>query len=83
MKLRLKLGAVVRLHDVHAKRQPPHDVVDELDGRALVARVVHLEHPNARAIVDGGELIEPLPGARNALEELHVQLQPVAWLGFS
>ena len=79
-KLGLELGAVVGLHDVHAERQPPQDVVDEADRRALVAGVVDLEHANARAVVDGRELIEALSGARDPLEELHVHLQAVARL---
>jgi hypothetical protein len=78
----LELGAVIRLYDVDPEREPPQDLVDELDRRRLIAGVIHLEHANARAIVDGGELKEPLPGPWNALEELHVQLQPVAGLGF-
>ena len=41
----------------------------------LVARVEDLEHADARAVVDGRELVEALPAARNALEELHIHLQ--------
>jgi hypothetical protein len=52
VKLRLELGPVVGLHDVDAKRQPPDDFVGELDGRRLVAPVVDLEHPDARAVVE-------------------------------
>ena len=47
----------------------------------LVAAVVDLEHPDAGAVVDGRELIQAPPGTRDALEELDVHLQPVAWLG--
>ena len=36
------------------ERQAPEDFVDKLDRRALIAGIVHLEHSNARAIVDGG-----------------------------
>jgi hypothetical protein len=82
VELRLKLSAVVRLHHVDAERQPVPDVVDESDGGALVARVVDLQHANPGAIVNGGELIEPLAGAGDPLEELHVQLESVAWQRF-
>ena len=49
-------------------------------GGRLVARVIHLEHRNPRAIVNGGELKQPFLGARDPLEEFHVHLQPVTWL---
>ena len=46
----------------------------------LRAGVVDLQHADARAVVDGGELVEPLARPRNALEELHVHLQSMARL---
>ena len=60
VELRLKLGAVVGLHHVHAKRQSTDVLVDELHGRALVARVVDLQDANSRAIVNGRELVPEL-----------------------
>src|SRR6185503_9748040 len=79
VELRLELGAVIGLHDVDPKRQTPPHVVDESDRHALVARVVNLEDANPSAIIDRGELVQPLARPRNALdEELHVQLQSVA-----
>jgi hypothetical protein len=74
VELRLEFGAVVGLHHVHAKRQPADDLVDELHGRALVARVDDLQDANPRAIVNGRELIQPSPRPRDALQELHVRL---------
>ena len=68
------------LNDVDAERQPTQDLVDELDGRPLIAGVVDLEHANAGAVVNGGELIQSLLGAGNTLEELHIQLQAKARL---
>ena len=44
MEVGLELGAIVRLHDLDAKRQPASHVVDEPDRRALVAGVIDLEH---------------------------------------
>ena len=76
-----RLRAVVRLNDVDAERQAPTDVGDKAHGAALVAHVVHRQDPNARAVVDGGELIETRPRAGNALEKLHINLQAVAGLG--
>src|SRR4029450_12220606 len=66
--------------DVDAKRQPAQDIIDELDGGALVAGVEDFEHANPRAIVDRRELIEPAATARDSLEELHVQLEPMTGL---
>jgi hypothetical protein len=73
VELRLKLSTIVGLHHVDAERQPVPHVVDESDRGALVARVVvDLQHAKPRAIVTGGELIEPLTGAGDPLEELDV-----------
>lgn len=78
VELRLKFGPVVGLHDVDAKRQAPTHFVDEADRGALVARVVDLQDPNPRAIINGRELIQSLARARNPLEELHIQLESMA-----
>jgi len=80
MELRLKLRPVVGLNDVDAEGQPTQDLVDEPDGRPLVAGIVDFEHANAGAVVNGGELIQPLLGTRNALEEFHIQLQAMTRL---
>jgi hypothetical protein len=82
MELRLELGAVVGLHDVNAKRQALSHFVDESNGGALVARIVDLEDADAGAVINGRELIQPFARARDPLEELDVELQPVArlWL---
>lgn len=74
MELGLELGAVVGLDDVDAEREALPHFVDELDSPALIAAVVHLQDSNARAIIDRGELIEALARARDALEELHIEL---------
>ena len=58
------------------------DFVDERDRRALGAGVVNLEHTNPRAVIDGGELIEPPSRAGDALEEFHIELQSVTRLRF-
>jgi DNA-binding beta-propeller fold protein YncE len=65
------------LHHRHAKREPPQRVIQEANGRTLVARVVDFQYPKACAVVDGGELIEPLARAGDALEKLDVDLQAV------
>src|SRR5215469_6812002 len=70
----LELGAIVRLDDQDSKGEPPDNLVHEADGRRLVAGIVDLEHPNARAVVDGRELIEAPSRACNPLKELHVHL---------
>jgi hypothetical protein len=80
VELRAELGAVVRLHELDAERQAANDLVGEVDRRRLVARVVNLEHPNARAVIDGRELVEALLRPGDALEELYVHLQTVTGL---
>lgn len=45
-----ELGGV-RLHDPDA--EGPTDVVDEANGRPLLARVEDLQNPAVRAVVDG------------------------------
>ena len=73
----LEFGAIVGLNDVDAEGQSPEDVVDECDGRPLIAGVEDFQHANAGAIVDRRELVEPPARARNALEKLDVDLQPM------
>src|SRR5262245_49036784 len=43
VEVRLELGAVVRLHDVDAERQAPHDLIDEGHRGPLSARIVDLQ----------------------------------------
>ena len=76
VKPRLKLGTVVRLDDPDAEREPAEDVVDKADGGALIAGVVDLQHSKTGAVIDRRELIETFLRARDALEELHIQLEP-------
>jgi hypothetical protein len=63
MKLGLELGPIVGLDDVHTKRQPAYDLVDELNRRSLVAGVVYLQHANPRAVINRRELVQSLPRA--------------------
>src|SRR5262245_23461203 len=72
---RLEFGAVVGLDHLDAEREPPQDLVQEADGRSLIARVVNLEHANPGAVIDRGELIQPFARARNTLEKFDVDLQ--------
>jgi len=60
MKLGSKFGAVVGLHDEDTKRQTLEDIVDEADGRGLVAGAEDLEDADAGAVVDGCERVEAL-----------------------
>src|SRR5215831_3605358 len=82
MEVGLELGAVIRLHDLDAKWQPAAHLVDEPNRRALIAGVIDLEYADPRAVVDGRELIQPRARARDALEEFHVNLQPMPRLWF-
>ena len=51
VEVRLEFGAIVGLNDVDAERQSSDDIVDEGDGRPLIAGVVDLEHANTGAII--------------------------------
>ena len=82
MEPRLELCAVVSLQDEHAEREPFSYGIEESDRCALVARIVDLQYSDARTVVDSGELVEPLTCSRDALEELHIHLEPMARLGF-
>ena len=64
---RLELGPIVRLDDEHPKGESTKDLVDEAYRGRLAAGIVDLEHANARAVVDGYELIEAFSGACNPL----------------
>ena len=82
MEVALELCAVVRLDYEHSEPKPSDDLVHKADGRLLVAHVVDLQHSDAGAVIDGGELTEAFPGARNPLKEFDVDLQsvPRLWL---
>jgi hypothetical protein len=41
---------------------------------------VDLEHADTRSVIDGCELVEASPGARNSLEEFHIDLQTMSGL---
>jgi hypothetical protein len=47
---------------------------------SCASRCQYLEHANARAVVDGRELVQPLACAGDALEKSHVHLQAVTGL---
>ena len=47
---RLELGAVVGLDRLDPEREPLQHVVEELDGRLLVALGVDAQHPDAGAV---------------------------------
>jgi hypothetical protein len=80
MKLGLELSPVVGLQDQDTKGQSLSNLVQEADGRALLAGIVNLQYPDTGAIIDGGELIQALTRPRDALKELHVHLQAVSGL---
>jgi hypothetical protein len=73
VELRLEFGAVVSLHDVYAERQPAHDLVDELHGRALVARVVDFQDANP------GGAPSPAPVMRRVMTEMHLPEMKIAY----
>jgi hypothetical protein len=78
----LELCAVVRLDYEHSERKPSDDLVQKADGGLLVAHVVDLQHSDAGAVIDGGEVVVAFPGARNPFKEFDVDLQSVSrlWL---
>lgn len=80
VKAGLEFGPVIGLDDLHAEWQASDHLIRKTNRRRLVAGIVDLEDANASAVVDGGELIQALPGTRDPLEELDVQLQAVTRL---
>ena len=82
MKLRLELSAVVCLEHVNSKWEPLSDIIEELDRCLLIASVVDFKDSNTRAVVYCRELVEALPRAWYALQELHIQLYTVTGLSF-
>src|SRR5918992_3177220 len=48
-----------------------------LTKRIAVPWFVDFQHPNARAVIDRGELIQSLPCPRDPLEEFNVHLKPM------
>jgi hypothetical protein len=82
VKVRLKLGAVVRLDDLDPEGKPTNDVIDEFDGCGLIAGVKNFKNSQAGTVIHRGELVEPLARPWNALQKLHVELYTVARLLF-
>jgi hypothetical protein len=80
MKFRLELSTIVGLQDQDSKGQSFSNLVQEADGRALLASIVNLQYPDTGAIIDSGELIQALARPGDALKELHVHLQAVSGL---
>src|SRR5438552_6807300 len=63
----LELCAVIGLYHQDAEGQPSNNLVHKADRRSLVAGIVDLEHPDTRAVIDRGELVEALSAPRNPL----------------
>src|SRR5262245_18292449 len=80
MKVGLEFGTVVGLDDQDAEREPAQHFIDESNRRPLVAGIEHLQHANARAVVDRGELVQPFPSPRDPLKELDIDLQTMPGL---
>ncbi len=76
-----ELGTVIGLDFLDREWQLRQDVVDELDRRLLVVLRVGAKYPHSRAVVDGGVLVVTLllAGLAERLDELHIDLQRVAW----
>ena len=75
----LELRTIVSLDDLDLEGEPFEQVVEELDGGLLVTSRIGPQHPDPGAVVDGGELVVLLaPRAADGLDELHVDLDPLA-----
>src|SRR5215471_20597433 len=57
VKPRLELGPIVGLHHENAEREASQHFVDKANRRALIAGVIDLQYSEARAVIDGCELI--------------------------
>lgn len=76
------LGTVVCMDRLSPERQPLQHVVRELDGGLLVVPRADAQHPDAGAVVDGGELVVLLGGDTwDRGDELDADLHLVAGLG--
>ena len=75
-----EFDAVVGLNDLHPEREPLQHIVQELDGRLLVELGIDPQDPQPGAVVNRGELVvlPGLGGAGKRLDELDVELDPVA-----
>jgi hypothetical protein len=76
-----ELGAVVGLDFLDLDRQLGQDVIDEPDPGLLIVRREGLQHPQAGAVIDSGVLVVALllAGLAEGFDELHVDLEGVAW----
>jgi hypothetical protein len=77
-----EFGAVVGLDHLDWEGELGQEIVEELDGGLLVAAGIDAEDPEAGAVVDGGELVVALAGGADGGDELDVDLDLVAGLGF-
>jgi hypothetical protein len=77
MELVPELRAVVRLDHFRMERQSRENIIDELNRGFLIASLIDLQHPNARAVIDGRILIMPPSCSRNPRQELHIELDPM------
>jgi hypothetical protein len=72
------IGLGVGLDDFDVERELLEDVVDELDRGLLVVPVVDPQHAQPGAVIDRGVLVVLLAGPRQRLDELDVDLHPMA-----
>jgi hypothetical protein len=80
MKLSLELVPVVRTDRVNPERELFRDVIDEVDGTALIVAWINLQGPDPGGFVDGG-VLEPLDRfslGTNEFQELDVNLDVVS-----
>ena len=68
----MELCPVVGLDDMDPERQPLPDLIEELDRSALVAAIINLQYPDARALpagldVDGEDPLEALCPSQSPL----------------
>ena len=82
VELGAELDPVVGLDHFDAEGEPGEEVVEELEGGLLVEPGIGPEDAEAGAVVDGGELVEAFALGADGGDELNVDLDPVAGLGF-
>ena len=75
----LEFGSVVRLDRLDLEGELLEDVVDELDGTLLVEALKDAQDPQPGAVVNGCELVVTLSRALEGFDELHIDLDLVAW----
>jgi hypothetical protein len=74
VELCVELTPIISLNGLHPKRQVRQHIIHKVHEVLLVVGLIDLEHSQAGAVINGGELIVALAIAWNRVQELHMYL---------